>query len=257
MRALLLLALLLGPGTVHAAGDDLSAYSYRPRIGGQVPIEAPLVGAAGERATLGAMMAGKPTILALGYYRCPNLCGVLRDDLFSALARTNLVAGRDYTLISLSIDPAEGPADAAAAKRADLARFPVANAERAWRFATGAGPDVAAIERAVGFRSRFDAALKQFIHPTGLVFLTPSGSVSNYLLGVGYSPRDITSSIAQADQGTLAGDVTPVLLLCFHFDPTTGRYSLAVFRLLELGAGLTVITLGATLLLAFRRDRPT
>jgi protein SCO1 len=115
--------------------------------------------------------------------------------------------------------------------------------------------DVRAISEAVGFRDRFDMRLKQFLHPAGIVFVTPGGVVSSYLLGVGYAPGDVRLGVTRASTGSIAARALPVLLLCFHFDPTTGRYTLAVLKLLELGAGLTVLVLGGTLLLAFRRER--
>jgi protein SCO1 len=111
------------------------------------------------------------------------------------------------------------------------------------------------VEQSVGFRARFDPALRQFLHPAGLVILTAQGAVSSYLLGVGYRPGDLRAAVTRAGEGGLAKAALPVLLLCFHYDPVTGRYTLAVTRLLQLAAGITVLTLGGTIALALRRER--
>jgi protein SCO1/2 len=106
----------------------------------------------------------------------------------------------------------------------------------------------------VGFRSRFDAADKQFLHPAGIVFLTGKGTVSSYLLGLGYQPRDVGLGVTRAANGVTARAL-PILLLCFHYDPTTGRYSLAILRVLQLGAAITVLVIAGTMTLALRRER--
>ena len=101
-----------------------------------------------------------------------------------------MTAGRDYTLIALSIDPSETVADAKEAKAEDLSRYPLPGGQQAAHFLTGSSDSVQAVADAVGFRDRFDPDLKQFLHPAGIVFTTASGVVSSYLLGVGYEPGD-------------------------------------------------------------------
>jgi protein SCO1/2 len=250
------LLFLFTPGlTVAGPPPDLRGISYDQRPGNRLPLSATLRDDNGKLVQLAALIDGKPLILDLGYFHCPALCGIVRADLLRALTRSNLVAGRDYTLVSLSIDPAETPQDAAAAKRGDLARFRAAGADQGWHFMTGTAAAIKTIADAVGFRERFDPQLKQFLHPTGIVFATPTGVISNYLLGVGYQTNDIELALTRARKGSIASAALPVLLLCFDYDASTGRYTLAILKLLRLGGAITVLTLGFTLWLAFRRDR--
>jgi protein SCO1/2 len=79
--------------------------------------------------------------------------------------------------------------------------------------------------------------------------------VSSYLLGVGYEPGDVRLGVTRANLGSVAAAALPVLLLCFHFDPQTGRYTLAIMKLLRLAGLITVVTIAATLFLAFRREK--
>jgi protein SCO1/2 len=249
--------LLLAAAGVHApaATPDLAGITYQQKPGSQVPLGTLLQDETGQTVPLRDMVAGRPTILALGYFHCPSLCGVVRDDLLSALSRSGLRAGRDYSLVVLSIDPQEKPVNAIDAKREDLGRYNPPDAAQAWHYLLGAPDRIQAIEDAVGFHARFNAQLKQFLHPTGIVFLTGTGIVSSYLLGVGYQPGDVSLAVTRARAGGIAKAALPVLLLCFHFDPATGRYTLAIAKLLEVGCVLTVLTLGGTIALALRRDR--
>jgi protein SCO1/2 len=237
-----------------AQDSEIGAFAYRQRPGTQLPLAAIVRDAAGGQATIGGLLDGKPAILALVYYRCPNICGIVLSDLFQALGGAGLVAGRDYTLTALSIDPTETPSDAAAARARDMAAFPLPGAERGWHYLTADAPTIASVADGVGFRTRFDPALKQFLHPAGLVFVTPNGRVSGYLLGVGYKAGDVRLGLVAAGEETLQKAALPIVLLCFHFDPQTGRYTLAVMRLLQIAAGITVLTIGGALWLAFRKE---
>ena len=254
-RLLLLLGLpLAGAVPAQAAPPDLTGLGFEPHPGATLPRDVAFVDQDGRPVTLGTSGA-QPLVLVLGYFTCPSLCGIVRDDLFAALARTGLATPADYRLAFVSIDPAEGPADARAALADDLARFPTAGAAQGWRFLTGPQASIAAVEQAVGFHSRFDASLKQFLHPTGVVVATADGTVSGTLTGVGYQPGDLRAAIVRAQAGGIEQAAQPVLLLCFHFDPATGRYTLAIVKLLRLAGVLTVLTITGLLVALRRRER--
>jgi protein SCO1/2 len=236
-----------------ASAEDLSVFAFTQRQGASLPLGAMFTDETGQRAPLGTFLAHRPAILALGYFRCPNLCGVVREDGLRALGATGLKTPEDYTLLAVSIDPSERPADAAAAKADALARYATPGADHGWHFLTGYAAEIQQIEQAVGFHARYDNSLKQFMHPSGLVFATPAGSVAGYLLGVGYQPSDVQAAITRAAQGRISVAL-PVLLLCFHFDPSTGRYTLEILKVLQLGAIFTVLTIAG--MLALLRPRP-
>jgi protein SCO1/2 len=238
-----------------APPPDIGDFAYQQRLGSQLPLDTPFLDETGRSAPLRDLLGGKPTVLAMAYFHCPNLCGIVRTDLFDALAKSGMAAGRDYTLIVLSIDPSEQVADAKAAKADDLIRYPLPGDHEASHFLTGSAANVQAVAEAVGFRDRFDADSKQFLHPTGIVFATASGVVSSYLLGVGYEPTDLRLGVARANLGSIAAAALPVLLLCYHYDPRTGRYTLAIMKLVRLAGLITAVTIGGTLFLAFRHER--
>jgi protein SCO1/2 len=250
----LLVGFLLVPISVSAGAPDLSGYRWIQHSGEQLPMQLLFRDEDAHPVRLADLTQGRPLILAFGYYRCPNLCGLVRGTLFSSIGATSLVAGEDYSLAAISIDPDETAADAQGAKAADLAAFPLPGAVRAWHYLTGGRNSIAALTDAAGYEGRFDAALKQFIHPTGLVIVTPGGRISSYLLGLGYHPGDLRVALAQASQGTIRATAVPVLLLCFHYDATTGRYTLSILKLLRLAAALAVVTVAGFAVLLFRRE---
>ena len=260
MKRLLLLGLLLTTGLTPqlangATAPDPGLFSYRQQNGSSLPQRSVFHDADGSLVRLDTLSHGMPLILMLGYFHCPNLCGIVREDLFRALGSTGLQAGRDYALAVLSIDPTETAADARAAKMQDVSAYGLPASEGSWHYLTGSATEIQPVADAVGFRDRIDQQTKQFVHPAGLVFVTSAGTISSYLLGVGYTPPDIRSAVQRASVGRIAAAASPVLLLCFHFDPTTGRYTLEIMKLLRLAAGLTAATIAGTLFLLFRRER--
>jgi protein SCO1/2 len=239
MRWLPVLLLLAWPAAASVPTDGLE---WVQRQGAPVPMDAPLLAGDGTPATLRGVAGGLPLVLAPGYFRCPNLCGVVRDDLAATLSRSGMTLGRDYAVAVLSIDPAEGPADAAAV-------------QAGWHALTGPAASVQATTDAIGFHARFDPALRQFLHPAGVAVLTPGGLVSGYVLGVGYDPAALRDAVRLARGGGQA-QANPVLLLCFHWDAATGRYTPSVEKMVRAGGVLTVLLILGTLVVAHWTRHP-
>jgi protein SCO1/2 len=257
MRRVLAVVLLGVSGLVCARVEapefDASSLSFRERPGATLPLDALFRDADAREVRIGELSHGLPLIVVLGYFKCSRLCGVVRASLFKALAGSGLRSGRDYALAAFSIDPQETSTDARAAMAQDMSTFTIA---ANMRYLTGTQREIRAIADAVGFRARPDPATRQFAHPAGIVFITPDGIVSSYLLGVGYAASAVRLGVRRAAaRSVVAAAASPILLICFHFDPLTGRYSLEILKLLRLGAILTMATIGGVLYLLFRRER--
>ena len=245
-------ALATGP---YPSDIDPARFSYQERPGARLPGELLFRDSDGRTVRLGDLAQGVPLILVPAHLRCPNLCGVVRASLLGALQHADLHAGRDYVLAVLSIDPSETSAEASAAKASDLSAFGGGRTQSYWHYLTGTAANTMAATEAVGFRNRFDPQSQQFIHPAGIVFVSAQGVVSNYLLGVGYTPLEVRSALHSAGVGRIAAAAAPLLLICFHFDPTTGRYSLEILKVLRLAGVLTVLTIAGVVFLLLRRER--
>jgi protein SCO1/2 len=59
----------------------------------------------------------------------------------------------------------------------------------------------------------------------------------------------------EASHNQIGSPVDQVLLYCYHYDPVSGKYGLAIQRLLQVTGSATALALGAFLFVNFRRDR--
>jgi protein SCO1/2 len=247
LTAVLLLALAsLAP----AAGADFSGFAFQPHPGAHLPLGAPLFDEHGQSVRLGQFFGKHPVVLVLDYLRCKTLCGVTLDRLAAALDALPLDAGRDYEVVTLSIDPRDTPSDLAAAKAKDTAGYDHPGGDAGWHFLGGAEPVLRHIADTIGFPYRYDPALDQYLHPAGFVVAAPDGAVSHYLLGVDPSPTALRSALADAKAERSVGPLTRLLLLCHGADRHLGRYTLpveAAFILANLAAFLGAIAVFAAI----------
>ena len=219
---------------------------FDQRLGAALPVSAHFRDASGQAVDLATLAHGKPLLLALGYYRCPNLCDVVLHGMAHALAALDLQPGRDFAVVFVSIDPSETPADARHSQ-AMLARMnPGASVPR-WHFLTGDAASIHALARAIGYRYFYDARNRQFAHAAGLVVVTPQGRVAQYFFGVAWPPASLRLALVSASRGQLGNLVDRLVLLCCGYDPTTGRYSLTIARAMQVLGAAFALALGGWL----------
>jgi protein SCO1/2 len=204
---------------------------------------------------LGDYFGKRPVVLVFAYYDCPMLCTLVVNGLSSALAVLSLNPGRDFEIVTVSFNPRDTPAAAAAKKAGYLERYKRPGAADGWHFLTGDQPSIDRLTRAAGFRYVWDADTRQFAHPSGVIVLTPDGRLARYLFGVEYGPRDLRFAIVEASAGMVGSPVDSLLLYCYHYDPMTGRYGLAIMRAIRLAGAATVLALGTFIVVMVRRER--
>lgn len=225
------------------------------KLDAQIPLDLAFKNETGETVTLGSLLGQRPAVLVMAYYECPMLCTMVLNGLVKALNVINLQMGEDYDVITVSIDPRETPALAAAKKVSYVKEYRRGGAEAGWHFLTGDAAAIATLTDTVGFRYRYDEASKQFAHASGIMVVTPAGKLSKYFYGIEYSARDLRLGLVDAGQGRVGTTVDEVLLWCFHYDPVNGRYSVAVLNIMRIAAALTVAAMVAWVAMA-RRPRP-
>ena len=199
----------------------------------------------GARVTLADYFhSSKPVVLALAYYECPNLCTLVINGLTDAIKENPWVPGKDYEVITVSIDPKEDSALATEKKAAHMEALGRPEVAAGWHFLTGEESQIRALADQVGFGYRWVEAEKQYAHGAGVFLLTDKGVLSRVLYGIQYRAQDFKLGLLEASSGKVGGVVDRLMLFCFHYDPTLRKYSVAVTQIMKLGCVLTVVALG-------------
>jgi protein SCO1 len=225
-----------------------------------IPLDLAFVDETGKPVYLRDYFHGKPVILTLAYYDCPNLCALVLNGLLKTLRTLSLTVGTHFNVLTVSINPADTPALAAAKQTQytrGYGRANVANADatHSWHFLTGEPEAIQHLTQAVGFHYSYDAIQEQFAHATGIMVLTPQGQLSRYFYGVEYAPRDVQLGLVEAAAHKIGSPIDRLLLLCYHYDPQSGTYSLAILRVLRAAGVATVVALGTCMGVMLRRER--
>ncbi len=261
-------AVLLGMATLlaasPAAGQDkptvqgpaalINEVGIDPNFGVTVPLDLEFVDSTGKHVRLGDLLGDRPVILHLVYYECPMLCKLSGDGLLTSVEELTFKAGDDFTIITLSFDPREGPDLSARARAMASERYGKEAVDRGWHFLTGTKESIDALLNSVGFRYAYDKDTGQYAHASGVFILTPEGVISRYLSGVDYLPRDLRLSIVEASAGEVGTTADQVLLMCYLYDPTTGKYGLEILTALRVAGIATVGVMGAAIFFMLRHD---
>jgi protein SCO1/2 len=232
----------------------LREIGFDQRIGGALPLDAVFRDETGQPVRLGRYFGSRPVVLSLVYYDCPMLCTLVVNGLASALGVLTLEPHRDFEIVTVSFNPADTPAHAAAKKAMYLERYRRTGAAEGWHFLTGDPQSIARLTKAAGFRYAWDAATNQFAHPSGIIVLTPEGRLARYLFGIEYGPRDLRFALVEASSGRVGSRVDALLLFCYHYDPATGRYGLVIMRVIRLAGAATVLALATFIVVMVRRE---
>lgn len=260
-RALLTAGLMLvGASFLAGQGQDnrpvlARGVTIEQKLSSQVPLDLVFRDEANQPVPLRTYFGEKPVVLALVYYKCPNLCSLTLTEMVHALHRLTFEPGRDYNVVVVSFDPAETP-QLAAEKKSNYAKAyggPGFNA--GWHFLTGSQDAISRLTSAVGFRYRWDAPSRQFVHAGGIMVVTPDGRLSRYFYGIRYAPADLRLALVEASQEKIGSPVDDFLLYCFHYDPSQGRYSLVIVNVLKIAGAITLLGLGGLLFLLMRDDK--
>ncbi|MBZ5647730.1 MAG: SCO family protein [Acidobacteriia bacterium] len=232
----------------------LQKVSFDQKLGAQLPLDLKFRDEYGNTITLGRFFGRKPVILSLVYYQCPMLCTQVLNGMVSSFLPLSFDVGKEFDVVTVSFDVRETPPMAAAKKETYLKRYGRAPAYQGWHFLTGDQASIDALTSAVGFHYAFDPQLNQFAHASGIMVITPEGKVAQYYYGIEYSTRDLRLGLIQASQNKLGTLVDQVLLYCYHYDPTKGRYGAIAMNIMRLGGAATVLLLGGFMIVMFRRD---
>ena len=254
--AWILLAAASVPTEAHTNLPPLfKEVGFDQRLNEQAPLDLPFRDEAGRTVSLRDYVGSKPVILVPIYYSCTTLCPILLDGLARGLRPVSFSAGKDFEVIVVSINPRETSSQAAAKKEHVLNRYAGPGTAEGWHFLIGADPSIQPLMKAIGFRYAYDARTDQYAHAAGIVILTPQGKTARYFYGIDYPPRDLRLGLIEAAGGRIGTPIDQVLLMCYHYDPLTGKYGLIVMNMVRLAGLTTLLALGAFIFVMVRRDR--
>jgi protein SCO1/2 len=243
------------PNPANAKSGILKEVSIEQKIGQQLPLDLTFKDERGSDVRLGQYFGGKPVVMALAYYECPMLCTQVLNGMTGALKTLSFDAGKDFEVVVVSIDPRDTPGLAAAKKATYLEHYGRPASAAGFHFLTGQNDSIKPLAAALGFHYAWDAKLQQFAHGAAIYVATPKGVVSRYLLGIDFAPRDLRLSLVEASNNQLGTVGDQVLLLCYHYDPESGKYGAMVLNSIRVGFIATVGAFLTFLFVSLRRDK--
>jgi protein SCO1/2 len=233
---------------------DLDGVGITERPGAQLPLDLEFKDEEGRTVRLGQYFPGnRPVILTLGYFTCPMLCPLVLNGLIDGLKGIPWTPGREFEIVTVSIDPTDTPLLAKVKKEQYLTEYGRPGAAGGWHFLTGREEDIKKLADAVGFHYRYVKSRGQFAHAAGIFFVTPDGKMARYLYGVEFPAGTVRLALTEAGQGSIGTTADQVLLFCFHYDAGEGRYTLAASNLMRAGGALTALAVGIWLFVSWRR----
>ncbi len=252
-----LLLLSVVPARADGGQPDelLATARFDQRLNAQVPLELGFRDETGKPVRLRDYFGSKPVILALAYYNCPNICNVVLEDLVERMRDLRFDLGKQFDVVTVSIDPHETPAIAADKKAKYMRHYGRTGAAGGWHALTGDQVNITRLAKVVGFNYAYDAVRKQYAHPSGIILMTPQGKISSYLYGLVYSPTDLRLGLVQASANKIGSTIDRVLLRCYQYDPATGKFNVTIMNIVRLTGLITVLALGTFMVTTFRRDR--
>ena len=244
------------PGTLPPGvrPRQLEGVGVEEKLGNPIDLSLQFIGENGYPVALSEFFhKGHPVILNLVYFTCPMLCTLVLNGETEAMRAIPWTPGKEYEIVTISIDPQDN-FDTARKKKAEyLASYdrPAAG----WHFLVDKDGDAKKLAEMVGFHYRYDERIQQFAHPAAIMILTPEGRMARYLYGVRYSPRDIRFALAEASEGRTTMAVEKILLFCYHYDPTVGSYTLFAMNLMRAGGVVAVLLLASYILWMLKMEK--
>jgi protein SCO1 len=225
------------------------------KLDAQIPLDLNFRDEKGATVALGQYFGRRPVILTLVYYQCPMLCTFVLNGVLNTAKSMVFDIGKEYDIVTVSIDPTETPLLAESKYTMYAGLYGRPGAVTNWHFLTGEEAAIRRLADSVGFRYVYDKTSEQYGHASGIMVLTPEGRVSRYFYGIDYQPRDLRLALVEASGNKIGTPVDQILLACFHYDPMTGKYGLAISRVVRLAGAGTVLAIGVMVVVFLRGER--
>ncbi len=220
---------------------EVQSVTVEQNLGGQVPLDLPLTDWMGRKVKSARYFDGKkPTIVTLNYSDCPMLCSVQLNQLTLALLELDLELGKDYRILTVSINPQETTLKTRETREKYVGQLPADPGEEGWVFCTASQSTISQLADVLGFRYTYDMTSGQYYHAAMLAFVSPNGVITRYSLDVAFPADQMKLAILESGEGKVGSPVDLFILRCFSYDPNRNSYVLGAWRLMRLGGLATI-----------------
>jgi protein SCO1/2 len=232
----------------EAAPKRLSGIDIIEHLDQRLPLGLQFTDTAGRQVSLAEYVRGeRPVIFTLNYADCPMLCSLQLAGLSGVLAKLDRALGRDFDIVTVSLNPDEKVERTRETEERYRADYPRPEGRAGWHFVSGTQQNIDALAEALGVRYGYNEKRKEYVHPAALILSTPDGRISRYLYGIEYHPKTLSLSLVEAAEGKIGSSVDRFILYCFHYDDTEGRYAPVAMNIMRVGGSLTALALGGFL----------
>jgi protein SCO1/2 len=245
-------------GASNGMPEIMKQVGIEQRLNEQIPLDVEFKNEDGKTVQIGEYFNQKrPVILALVYYECPMLCNEVLNGLTGSLKSLTFSAGKDFDVLAISFDARENDKSDLAKRKKEgyLERYQRAGSENGWHFLTGTQDSIDKITKSVGFNYQFDKESNQFAHNGGIMVITPEGKISRYFYGIDYAPKDVKFAIMDSSQEKIGNPAEQLLLYCYHYDPSKGKYGLQILSVMRLVSVAMLIGMGAMFFVYWRKNK--
>ena len=231
----------------------LQGVTIKENLGKNVDLGLTFTDENGLQKNFSQILNGKPLILTLNYYRCTTLCSIQLVNLAKSIALLGWPIGKDFNMATVSFDPTDTPEGSKKAQQDYLSIAKQISGN--WNFYTGSQENISKLAEQIGYFYKYDPVSKEFAHAAAIFFISPNGKISRYLYGINYAPNQIKFSLMDASENKIGSPSDQILLTCFHYNPTSGKYDLFAINMLRGGAAITLLVLAFFLIYFLRRDK--
>jgi protein SCO1 len=244
-------------GIPSTPAAELEGVDIVEHLGGALPKDATFRDTEGKSVRLGDFFDEKrPTLFVFAYHTCPMLCSLVLDATVKSLNDVSWTVGKEFDVVSLSIDPRDTPQTASKKRAQVVGSYGRARGNpEGWHFLVGDEPNIRKVTDAIGFKYRYDSRQQQYAHPAAIYLLTPEGRIARYLYGITYDPGDVRLGLLEASEGRSISTTEKLLLFCYHYDPQGKKYALVAMNVMRVGGAATALALGGLIAAMWLRER--
>lgn len=224
-----------------APKDMADRVRIEQKIDARLPLGLEFKDESGKKVTLGQYFGRKPVMISMIQLTCDQVCSAQMETMTASFNELQFSAGKEFEVLTVSIDPREGPLIAQDVKDERLKEYTRPSAKEGWHFLTGSEKSIKSLAAALGIKYIWDGGSKQFIHPDGIVLATPDGRIARYFMRLNYEPRALRFSVIEASKERVGSVIDQIALSCFHYNPQTGKYSFQVMSFVRVAGLATVI----------------